>query len=201
MSNIGEGTFRTERGDTMTDKDIIELYFARSEDAIRKSEEKYGAYCRNIANNILHDSEDAKECVNDTWLGAWNSIPPKRPDSLKLYLASITRNSAYNRYRAGNADKRGKGEICAVLDELEGVIASTDTEAQIEGKALAECINNFLARLDVRERSIFIRRYYFVESSADIAARYSMSRANVLTVLSRTRKKLKKHLKEEKFTV
>ncbi len=185
----------------MTDNDIIKLYFARNEDAIRKSEEKYGAYCLHIAKNILCDSEDAKECVNDTWLGAWNSIPPKRPNSLKLFLASITRNGAYNKYRASNADKRGKGEICAVLDELEGVIAVNDTETHIEEMALTQSINNFLARLDSRERSIFIRRYYFVESTADIAARYGLSRANVLTVLSRTRKKLKKHLKEENFTV
>ena len=192
---------RRAKGGAMEDSRIVELFWQRDESALKEVESKYGRYCYSIANNVLHNAEDAWECVNDTWLGAWNSIPPKRPDSLKLFLASITRNSAYNRYRANSADKRGKGEICAVLEELEGVIAEKDTEAHIEDRALSQSINDFLARLDARERNIFMRRYYFVEPTADIAARYAMSRTNVLTVLSRTRKKLKKHLKEEKFTV
>lgn len=185
----------------MNDNEIIELYFARNEDAIKASEEKYGAYCLSIAENILADKEDAKECVNDTWLAAWNSIPPQNPRHLKLFLARITRNAAYNKYRGKEAKKRGNGEISAVLDELEGILASSDMDTHIESRALSESINSFLATLEVRERGIFIRRYFFVESTADIAARYGVSRANVLAILSRTRKKLKKHLDKEGITV
>lgn len=184
----------------MTDNDIIELYFSRNEDAIRCSEEKYGTYCLAVASNIV-SSEDAKECVNDTWLGAWNSIPPKHPLDLKLFFAKITRNLAYNKFRMNSTVRRGGGQISAVLDELSDVISHDDIESRIEGMELTRSINAFLAALDVRERGIFIRRYFFVEATADIARRYAISKTNVLTVLSRTRKKLKRHLEKEGYTV
>lgn len=185
----------------MTDETIIDMYFARNEEAIRESDVKYGAYCLAVADNILADREDAKECINDTWLSAWKSIPPTRPSSLKLFFARITRNLAYNRHRANTAVKRGSGELAAVLDELEECIDGDSVERHIESAEMTRSINAFLASLDSRERCIFVRRYFFVESTAVIAKRFALSNGNVLTVLSRTRKKLKKHLSEEGYSI
>lgn len=184
----------------MTDKAIIELYFERNEAAIAESENAYGAYCLAVAENILGSGEDAKECVNDTWLRAWNSIPPNRPSALRLFFARITRNLAYNKARAGSAKKRG-GELYAALNELEGVIGENSVDRHIEAAELARCINEFLSRLEARERNIFVRRYFFVEPTNVIAQKYAISSANVLTVLSRTRKKLKAHLQKEGYTL
>ena len=174
------------------------MYFARNEDAIAESEKAYGAYCLGVAGNILPSGEDAKECVNDTWMRAWKSIPPNRPNSLKLFLARITRNLAYNKARANTAVKR-RGELYAVLDELDGCISRECAEMRVEISELTRSINEFLATLEVRERNIFVRRYFFADPTSAIARRYALSSSNVLTILSRTRKKLKKHLQKEGY--
>jgi len=185
----------------MTDEAIIDMYFDRNEEAIRASNVKYGKYCTAVADNILNSIEDAEECVNDTWMRAWNAIPPERPSVLKLFFARITRNLAINRYRASNAKKRGCGEIAAVLDELDGCISAKDTEAMFDAVELSRAINTFLEGLEVRERVVFLRRYFFAEDTETVAMRYGMKKSNVRTILSRTRKKLKAHLTKEGFTV
>lgn len=195
-----ERTFQTQEVDTLRDEAIIEMYFSRDERAIAESNTAYGAYCLTVADNILSSAEDAKECVNDTWMRAWNSIPPQRPSVLRLFFAKITRNLAYNKARESGALKRG-GTLHAALDELEGVIGENHIERHIESVELTRIINEFLATLDERERGVFVRRYFFVEATKTIAERYAISNANVLTILSRTRKKLKCHLEREGYTL
>lgn len=182
----------------MRDEEIIELFQARDEAAIEAVQEKYGAYCRTIAGRILSSREDCEECISDTWGKAWNSIPPEQPKNLKLYLAAITRNQALNLYSRHSAQKRGGTEIAAVFEELSECIVSGDTpEDTLMRKELGSAINRFLKALSSRERDIFLRRYFFSESTALIARRYSLKESYVPVILSRTRKKLKKFLQKE----
>lgn len=185
----------------MTDEAIIELYFSRNEDAIRESDTKYGAYCLTVAENILDNGSDAEECVNDTWMRAWCAMPPQRPRVLKLFFARITRNLSFNRHRELTADKRGGGEFTEVLDELDYCIGASDVDEHIEAEALADTVNRFLATLEVRQRGIFLRRYFFAEPIGVIAVRYGLRKGNVSTILSRTREKLRAHLRREGYTV
>lgn len=186
----------------MRDEKLIELYMGRKESAIRETDRKYGSYCQRIADNILHSREDAEECVNDTWMKAWNSIPPARPDHLKLYLAKIVRNIAFNRYKARNAGKRGGGEIAVILEELEECIpGSSDLEGEYLGEELGGCIRQFAHNLPPRDCDIFIRRYFFGENAREIAGRYKIRENHVNVVLSRTRQKLKCHLEKEGYIV
>ena len=184
----------------MEDNKIVELYFQRNSEAIKQTSNKYGLYCFSIANNILHNKEDAEECVNDTWFNAWNAIPPQRPTKLRLFLAKITRNLSFNRFNARNAEKRGSGEIHLVLDELAECIANeSDTENEYLAKELEQCIKLFVQKLPEREGNVFVRRYFFTESVSTIAKRYGMTENNVMVTLSRTRKKLKAHLEKEGY--
>lgn len=184
----------------MDDSQIIELYRQRNDGAVSETEKKYGAYCFAIAENILHNPEEAEECVNDTLLHAWNAIPPQNPAVLRLFLARITRNLAFDRLNKRNAKKRGGGEIALVLDELSECIGgSSDTEAAFEAKELSRCVSLFIRSLPEREGNVLIRRYFFAESVADIAKRYGLSENNVMVILSRTRKKLKAHLLKEGY--
>ncbi len=184
----------------MEDSRIVELYWQRNEDAIKETDGKYGAYCFAIANNILHSKEDSDECVNDTWLNAWNSIPPQKPTRLQIFLGKITRNLSFNRYNSRSAKKRGGGEIVLVLDELAECIAcESDVESEYELKELERCINLFVSILPERDCNVFVRRYFFTEPVADIAKRYSLTESNVAVILSRTRKKLKNYLIREGF--
>lgn len=186
----------------MNDDQILDLYFARDERAITETDTKYGAYCLQVADRILSDSLDAEEAVNDTWLRAWNTIPPKRPSVLKLYLAKITRNLAFSKYRALTAEKRGGGEIALALDELAGCIGTEeDIGSRLNKQELTESIQRLLEGVPPRDRNIFIRRYFFVESTADIAARYGLKESNVLMILTRVRKKLKEHLIKEGYWI
>ena len=186
----------------MQDKDIIDLYFARNEQAIAESSNKYGYYCTSIAQNILHNMQDAEECVNDTWLRAWNSIPPTKPDHLQLYLGGITRHISLDRFRRQNAAKRGGGEIVLALDEMHDVVASdADVPSQIAEQEFSESFNRFLRSLPERECNIFIRRYYYLDPISLIAKRYGLSVANVQKILSRTRNKLRAHLEKEGYAV
>lgn len=184
----------------MEDEQIIELYTARDECAITQTDQKYGAYCLQLANSILDNEQDSEEMVNDTWLRAWNTIPPQRPNVLRLYLAKITRNLSFSRYRAMTAEKRGGGQMELTLDELSQCVSTGETpEASVELKELTVSIQRLLETLTARDRHIFIRRYFFVDTTAEIAQRYDLKESNVLMILARTRKKLKTHLMKEGY--
>lgn len=185
----------------MEDTEIVELYWIRSERAIAESYKKYGAYCFAVADNILKSAEDSRECVNDTWLRAWNVIPPKRPDVLRMFFAKITRNLSLDKIRRKNAVKRGGGvgEVTAELEEcVTGVVFIEDT---LDEKLLSESIDGFLRGIPKRDRQFFLRRYFFAEAVSDIAKRFGASENTVSVSLHRTREKLKKHLEKEGFFV
>lgn len=183
----------------MQDEMILELYWNRDETAIGATAEKYGTYCTCIAQNILHSPEDCEECVNDTWLRTWNAIPPQKPNCLRMFLAKITRNLAFDRYKAQSAQKRNK-EMEMVLDELADCLTTGITaEDHAVGKELEKAINTFLKALPEREGNVFIRRYFFVETPADIGKRYGISAGNVVVILTRTRQKLRVYLQKEGY--
>ena len=184
----------------MTDEQLLALFFARDEQAVQAAEKQYGAYCRQVAGRILDAREDVHDCVNETWLRAWQAIPPRKPKNLKMYLASITRNLAYNIHRHETAKRRGGGELPAALDELtECVAGRDDPEDRVIAKELGEVVNRFLDTLPETERNIFLRRYFFVEGNRQIARKYQMQAGNVAVILSRTRKKLREHLIQEGY--
>ncbi len=184
------------------DHEIVALYHARDERAIEQTAQKYGDYCFTIADNILKNKEDSEECVNDTWLQTWNTVPPQRPSSLKYYLAKITRNLSISRWRERNTEKRGGGELTLALSEMEEFLADTrETENEADRAAFADCLNRFLHALPARECDIFLRRYFYVDATKEIARRYGIREANVLLILSRTRAKLRAHLEKEGYTV
>lgn len=186
----------------MEDESILDLYFARDERAVVETDRKYGGYCFHLANSILKDEQDAEETVSDTYLQTWNAIPPQRPNVFKMFLAKITRNLAFTRWRKCSAEKRGGGELALVLDELEGCIAAPGgVEDRLNGKELAAAIRSFLDTLPGREQDIFLRRYFFVEESETIAQRYGMKADTVRRTLSRTRAKLKKYLTQEGYAI
>lgn len=186
----------------MEDEQILDLYFARDERAVAETDRKYGGYCFSLANTILHDDQDAEETVSDTYLKVWNVIPPKRPGVFKMFLAKITRNLAFSRWRSYTAEKRGGGEMALVLEELEDCVAAPGgVEDRVNARELARAIRTFLNTLPAREQDIFLRRYFFVEESDVIAKRYGMKPATVLRTLSRIRMKLKKHLTQEGYAI
>ena len=182
----------------MDDARIVELYWLRSEQAISETEAKYGNYCRTISRNILADSADAEECVNDTYLKAWNSMPSNRPARLAPYLGRLTRWLSLNRLRDQDCLKRGKGELPLVLDELaETLDSGFDTERELEIRELNREIRRLLSGLEKEERDIFLSRYWYVASIAEIAERSGFTESKVKSMLHRTRKKLLRQLKEE----
>ena len=179
----------------MEDEKILQMYFGRDEGAIGATAEKYGSYCTAIARNILSSREDVEECVNDTYLRAWNAIPPHRPGVLRAFLGKITRNLAFHRYRYNTADKRGGGELPLVLEELEGCVSGKESvEEAFDHKALVEDLNSFLEILPEEKRRIFVCRYFYTDSIGDIAQRFGMSYAGVSMTLSRLRSKLHTYL-------
>lgn len=182
----------------MEDKQIVDLYWARSENAISETEIKYGRYCYYIAHNILHNNEDSEECVNDTYLNAWNAMPDQRPNRLSTFLGKITRNLSLNRWESYNAEKRGSGEIPLALDELhECIPPSNRADQMVDDLMLAEIFNRFLAALPKEKRMIFMRRYWYLSPIAEIAADYSMSESKVKMSLLRSRNALKQVLEKE----
>lgn len=182
----------------MNDNQIIDLFFERSEEAISVTADKYGRYCYTIAHNILNDAEDSEECVNDTYLKAWESIPPKRPEKLAAFLGKLTRNLAIDRYRYYASKKRCEGQIMLALDELaECVPASDDTEKAVTDKELTEVLNRFLADLPAEKRQIFMRRYWYMSQVKDIAEDFGISESKVKMTLLRLRNKLKQILERE----
>ena len=177
----------------MEDHNIVDLYWFRDENAISETDKKYGSYCNTIANNILYNLEDSKECVNDTYL---KTIPPTRPKILKAFLGKITRNLALNIYKSKNCQKR-KGEVPLVLDELKECIPSqNDIDTEMEEKYLTEYINEFLKSLPREKRIIIVQRYWYLYSIKDIAEKNNLSQSNVKMTLSRFRTKLKEFLEE-----
>ncbi len=181
----------------MDDKQIIELFFARSEAAIAQTEKKYGKYCHTIAWNILHNEQDSEECVNDAFLRAWNAIPPRQPNNLSTFLAKITRNLALDRYKYNISEKRGRGQTALALDELaECLPAEHDVDKAIGDKELTAALNTFLAALPEKKRQLFVRRYWYLSPIAEIAGDYAMSESHVKVMLHRTRKELKGYLEK-----
>lgn len=183
----------------MDDKEIIELYCQRNENAIAATSEKYGRYCSSIANSILTNQEDAEECVNDTWLHAWNAIPPHQPDRLALFLGKITRELSINRYRARFTQKRGAGEYAVALDELEDFTGESDhtVEQAIELELIGKAISDFLRKQQPQSADVFIRRYYHLRSIKQIAHEFSISESKTKSILFRARKKLYAYLESE----
>ena len=184
----------------MEDKQIVKLYWDRNPEAISESSEKYGDYCFTVAQNLLCNAQDSEECVNDTFLGAWNSMPPHIPERLRLYLAKIIRSLAFNRWNSRTAQKRGGGELPLVLEELEECIAGgTDPEEQVEASELSESVRRFVKSLPAREKNVFVSRYFFTQSVEQTAKDSGLTVNHTYVMLSRIRKKLRRHLVKEEL--
>ena len=177
----------------MQDSQIVDLFFERDEDAIVRTSEKYGSYCLTVANNILADSFDSEECVNDAYLAAWNSIPPERPERLGAYLARLTRNSALNRYKAKRRERRGGGEFELSLDELSDCVKDSFA---FDEEEIGRHISDFLRGEKKTNRQVFVRRYFYNDSVAGIAKRFSLGESNVKSILHRTRLGLRDYLEK-----
>jgi len=181
----------------LDDNLILDLYTDRCESAISETAQKYGSYCLKIAANILGDSQDAEECVNDTYMKAWDSIPPKRPPAFGAFLGKITRNLSLNRFKAKNTQKRGGG-FSIVYDELEECLPSRESvESEFDMKETGLLISNFLKLCEKESRTVFVRRYWYGDSVKEIARRFGMSESKVKSSLFRTRNKLKLFLESE----
>ncbi|MDR1131028.1 MAG: RNA polymerase sigma factor [Oscillospiraceae bacterium] len=187
----------------MDDDMIIELFWQRSENAVTAAADKYSKYCHAISYNILNNNEDAEECVNDTYLKAWNAIPPARPDNLAVFLGTITRRLSLNRYKKNHAVKYGRGQTAIALTELEEVIpdAATSLDENMNAEIVTSVINRFLAKLPKKQRTVFVRRYWHICSIEEIADDYSLSAENVKQILFRARKKLRLILEKEGILV
>ena len=182
----------------MEDSAIIDLYWQRSERAIGETAEKYGRYCRAIAMRFCGSGEDAEECVNDTWLQAWNSMPDERPRRLSAFLGAITRRLAISRWRAETRQKRGGGELPLALEELsECIPTDSDPEQCVEQKELSEAIRHFVSALKEDERQVFVARYWYLASMEEIARGTGFSVSKVKTLLFRLRGRLRIYLTEE----
>ena len=184
----------------MEDREIIALFWNRAETAIQACREQYGGYCRAIAARILKSPEDTEECLSDTWLGAWNAIPPQKPGCLRVFLGRITRNLALDRYAYHHAEKRGSG-FTAVLDELAECVSGSSLEEDFDAALLGETISRYLASCKAETRQVFLRRYWYSDSIRDIARAFHCSEAKVKSMLHRTRQGLRAYLMEEGFTL
>lgn len=186
----------------MDDGAIIELYFGRDEQAIRETSEKYGGLCFRVAHNILGCREDAEQIVNDAYLAVWESIPPAKPNSLRAFVCGIARNTALKRLEYNNAKKR-MPKVLLSFAELEEMLTDCNSAAQpdVSGEELGKLIGEFLKAQSADARCVFVRRYWFFDSIADIAEKYSFSEGKVKTLLSRTRGKLKEFLNKEGYLV
>ena len=182
----------------MDDTQIVELYWERKECAIEETATKYGSYCHSIAENILHNEDDAKECVNDTWLSAWNSMPPHRPSVLSTFLGKLTRRISIDKWRRNTAKKRGDGQLPLVLSELEDCVSDGKSiEEEAERKLLAEVIASFVKSLPETEQKVFLCRYWYMDSVSSIATRFRFSESKVKSMLYRSREKLRSRLEKE----
>ena len=184
----------------MEDSAIIDLYWAREERALSETDAKYGGYCRSIAHNILKNREDSEECVSDTWLHAWNAMPPQRPAILQAFLGKIARNLALNRYKAKSAQKRQGDALALSLDELDDcAVSRPGPESETAAAELGASISAFLRTQSEDARSMFILRYFYCDSIEEISSRFGCGESRVKTTLLRTRRKLKQHLIKEGY--
>ena len=182
----------------MDDAKIVELYWARSDAALTETAKKFGPYCHTIAYNVLENVEDSEECVNDTYMRAWNSMPDKRPAALAPYLGRITRNLALNRIIEKNTLKRGGGVAALALDELDECTASSySLEREVEAREIAAAMNRFLSKLPETERALFVSRYWFMAPVRELAEKFGFSESKTVSMLRRTRLKLGKFLTGE----
>lgn len=182
----------------MEDKEIISLYEKRLESAIVESEQKYGLYCRYIAARILPIREDVEECLNDTWICTWNSIPPNKPSDLKAYVGRITRNCAIKKYDRLTADKRAESQYAISLEELSEVLSGgSEPEELRDCEAIRDAIHRFLRALPKQARIVFVKRYFYMNSICEIADAMGMTSGNVRVLLHRTRDKLRVYLEKE----
>lgn len=190
------------KGVNMEDKQIVELYLNRDEKAIYETQIKYGKYCYSISYNILYNNEDVQECLNDTYLNTWNSIPPNRPSILSTYLGKIIRRLSIDLFRKRKAVKRSGSEYALSLDELEECVSNNiDSKDLVDEKILVETINEFLAKLSKTERNIFVCRYFYFDSINDICKRFNFNESKVKMSLKRTRDRLKDYLIMKGFTL
>ena len=183
----------------MDDNVILDLYWERSENAIAETAKKYGAYCYTIANNILSNQQDSEESVNDTYLAAWNTIPPRRPSFLKAFLAKMTRHISIDRWRKRSAQKRGGGEMLLALEELEECADTQNVENELTKKELTRILNVFLSSLPETERNVFLCRYWYLDSIQTISEVSGFSQSKVTSMLHRLRGKLRKKLSQEGY--
>ncbi len=184
----------------MNDTEIVDLYWKREERAVEETEKKYGGYCYSIAYNVLSNHEDSEESVNDTYIEAWNSIPPHRPLILSSFLGKITRRIAIDKWRSGHAQKRGGGEMSCVLEELEECLFYEDSaEQHLEKQMLSQAINEFLGTLSETERRVFVRRYFYMDSVESVCKRFGYSESKVKSLLFRIRGNLRIYLQKEGF--
>lgn len=183
----------------MTDEKIIELFNKRDEQAVRECMALYGSYCRTVASGILPDAADAEEAVADTWLAAWDAIPPQRPKYLRLFLGRITRNLAIGIWRKNNARCRGGGETALALEELGEIAGKDSAQEALQTKELSRAISAFLKTQPEQRRKVFVRRYFYLEDMDTIAHRYGLRPTNVRMMLSRTRQKLRQYLIKEGY--
>ena len=196
-----DSTFDTE-AKILSDNEIVDLYWSRDEQAIEETHIKYGRYLYTVAYNIVNDNLDSEECLNDTYLGAWNSMPPQRPNVLKAFLTVIIRRISINRYHQKSTMKKIPSELTVSLDELDGIITDeADAYKAIDMEKLAGLINNFVKSLSSRRRFIFISRYYFAEPIDKIAKEIGKSKSTVNKELFSIRSELQTLLEREGFTV
>ena len=182
----------------MEDSVIIDMFWQRHEIALLKAQQKYGKRIHNTALNILHSSEDAKECVNDTLLKAWDAIPPTKPTLLGAYLTKIARNIAINRWKAASAEKRGGGKVDILLSELQDCIPALEGPEDVyDSTFTADVISAYLHSTDQTTRVVFVLRYFHGESIRNISQRFQTNENNVKSILFRARKKLKVYLEKE----
>jgi len=185
----------------LSDGEIIEMFFDRNESAIEETQKKYGKYCHNIIWNILKNSEDIDECVNDTYLCVWNKIPPERPTFFPAFIAKIARNLALKRYEYNNAQKRKSDMLVSMAELTNDVCLGTDDSDKISEIELVDIINSFLKKEKEIVRNVFIRKYFFFDSIRSIALRYSISESKVKNILFGSRIKLKEYLEKEGVNV
>lgn len=186
----------------MEDRGIIRLFFERNEAALNEVSRKYESHCRAIARNILKNQEEAEECVNDTYMRAWESIPPNDPPVLGAFLAKITKNLALSRIAFNNAEKRGGKSDVLSFDEIDKFVSGKNTvETEAERAELITAINEFLKKLPAKQRQIFVGRYWGFYRSSELAEHFGMSESGISRSIERTRRKLKKHLEKGGFDV
>ena len=186
----------------MEDNEIIQHFWDRNESAVRESLQKFGSYCRSIAKGILNNHEDSEDCVNEALMRAWESIPPKKPQSLCAFLGRITKNIALDRIRASKSVKRGSGELALVYEELDEIIADAKSvEDTMERKEMMSAISSFLRKSKENDRRVFVLRYWYCRSIDDISRELGIKEENIYVILSRTRIKLRDHLRREGYDV